>query len=63
MKTVRVDPIMCTACMLCVDSLPAVFEMSADGVATAVNPAGAPESDIQECIDNCPSEAISWADG
>jgi len=34
--------------------------MNDDEKAVVVNPTGDPEEKIQEAIDNCPSEAISW---
>lgn len=60
MKIVKVDPKLCTACMLCADTLPEVFEMSGDDVAVVKDPRGAGEAEIQERIDDCPSEAIHW---
>ena len=56
-----IDEDECTACESCVDECPEVFKMSDDGdLAKVHNPAGAPEAKIQEAIDNCPVECISW---
>ena len=57
-----VDPDMCTGCELCVDTCPDVFEMNDEGVAEVYDRDGADEDEIQEAIDNCPVEAISWKD-
>ncbi len=54
-----VDPDLCTGCELCVETVPDVFQMDGD-VATVTNADGATEEEIQEAIDNCPVEAISW---
>lgn len=56
-----IDPELCTGCELCVETVPDVFQMEGD-VATVIDPAGASEEEIQEAIDNCPVEAISWQD-
>jgi ferredoxin len=60
-RTPFVDVDLCTGCELCVESLPAVFQMEEE-VATVHDPAGASEEEIQETIDNCPVEAISFQD-
>jgi len=49
----------CTGCELCVDMCPNVFRM-ANGAAEVYNPTGETEKKIQETIDICPVEAISW---
>lgn len=54
-----VDVDLCTGCELCVETVPDVFQMEGD-VASVSNPSGASEEEIQEAIDNCPVEAISW---
>jgi ferredoxin len=57
---VRVDPDLCTGCELCVDTCPAVFEVT-DGVAKPkVNPVPANEEEnCRTAASDCPSEAIS----
>ena len=54
-----VDADLCTGCELCVETVPDVFQMEGD-VATVIDPEGAGEEEIQEAIDNCPVEAITW---
>jgi ferredoxin len=56
-----VDSDLCTGCELCVETVPDVFQMEGD-VATVIDPEGASEEEIQEAIDNCPVEAITWQD-
>jgi len=58
-KVPFIDPDLCTGCELCVETAPDVFQMEGD-VATVIDPEGAPEEEIQETIDNCPVEAITW---
>lgn len=54
-----VDEELCTGCELCAETCPGVFEIE-DDVAKVVDPGAAEEDMIQEAIDNCPVEAISW---
>ena len=54
-----IDPDLCTGCELCVETTPDVFEMEGE-LAVVSNPEGASEDEIQESIDNCPVEAITW---
>ncbi|MGQ9731655.1 MAG: ferredoxin [Candidatus Zipacnadales bacterium] len=59
-KVPVVDQDLCTGCELCCETAPNTFAINDDGVAEVVNPTGDPEETIQEAIDGCPAEAISW---
>ena len=49
----------CTACELCVDTCPAVFEMGEDMAQVLVAEVPAEHKDaIQKAADECPSESI-----
>ncbi|MFC2172144.1 ferredoxin [Acidobacteriota bacterium] len=50
----------CTGDEICVEMCPEVFKMNDDGIAEVHDPAGAPEDKIQEAMDECPSECITW---
>ena len=55
-----VDPDLCTACELCVETCPEVFEMGEDVAVVKVDRV-APEDEgsCQEAADSCPVDAIS----
>jgi ferredoxin len=59
-KVPYVDQEACTGCELCNQICPDVFEMNDEGLAEVKNPQGASEDEIQEAIDSCPAECISW---
>ena len=55
-----VDPDLCIACGLCVETCPEVFEMPGDVAVTKVDQV--PESVMETCreaADNCPTDAIA----
>jgi len=60
MKKPVVDRDSCTGCGLCPDIASSTFELDDDGIATVIDPEGDDEDTIQEAIDSCPVEAISW---
>ncbi|MGA2193387.1 MAG: ferredoxin [Nitrospirota bacterium] len=59
-KVPVVDKTACTSCGLCTEIAPNTLRLDKDDLADVYNPAGDPEDVIQEAIDSCPVEAISW---
>lgn len=57
-----VDKESCISCGLCVSTCPDVFRFGSDTKSEVFNPSGAPEAKIQEAIDGCPVQCISWKD-
>jgi len=57
---VRIDSDLCSACQLCADLAPEVFEIGDDGYAVVLqNPVPAEfEDDVREAADYCASGAI-----
>lgn len=56
---VKIDKDLCTACGLCADTCPEVFEMGEDSavVKTEIVPSEYEEK-VKEAAQNCPTEAI-----
>ncbi len=50
----------CTSCGVCAETAPNTFALDDDDLAYVKDPQGDPEDVIQEAIDNCPAECISW---
>jgi len=59
-KKVYVDRNNCISCGLCVSTCPAVFRFDSSGRSEVYNPSGASEKEIQQAIDGCPVQCISW---
>ena len=60
-RTVVLDSGECMGCGSCEEVCPEVFKLNdQSGVAEVINPEGAPEDQIQEAIDICPAQCISW---
>lgn len=56
----KVDPDLCTACGLCADTCPDVFEMGDDVAEVVANPVPPDQEDcVIEAEESCPVEAIS----
>ena len=56
---VKIDEDLCTACELCVDSVPDVFEMGDDVAIVKVDTVPADlEDDTRDAADSCPADAI-----
>lgn len=60
MRKPVVDKSACTGAAVCVGAAPEVFDLDEDGKAFVKDPEGADESTIQQAIDGCPEDAISW---
>jgi len=61
-QTPYVEQGICTGCELCAQLCPEVFRMNEEGVSEIYDPRGAPEAKIQDAIDSCPMQCISWID-
>lgn len=57
---VVVDPLLCTACGLCVDICPEVFEMGIEAAEVIADPVPLDQMEcVEEAEEGCPVEAIS----
>jgi ferredoxin len=60
-KRVVIDRDECTGCETCVELCSEVFAFNEDEEkAEVIMPEGGPEDCIEEAIDSCPVECISW---
>lgn len=59
-KIVVVDQDSCISCGLCISTCPSVFRFNGFGKSEAYDPCGASESEIQQAIDGCPVQCISF---
>lgn len=59
-KLLGVDATTCIGCGTCPALCPRTFSINENGIAFVVNPSGESKAEIQEAIDACPVEAISW---
>lgn len=50
----------CQGHAVCVGLAPDVFQLDDNGKSEVVDPQGEDESTIQQAIDGCPVDAISW---
>ena len=59
-RTPVVDQTLCISCGLCVEVAANTFELDENNLSHVIDPEGDPEDIIQEAIDSCPVEAITW---
>lgn len=59
-KRPYVDQDSCISCGLCVSTCPGVFRFNSSGKSEVHCPDGATEQQIQQAIDGCPVQCISW---
>ncbi|MDO9309920.1 MAG: ferredoxin [Pseudomonadota bacterium] len=55
-----VDQDSCISCGLCVSTCPGVFRFNNSGKSEVYCPDGDSEQQIQQAIDGCPVQCISW---
>ncbi len=60
MRKPVVDEDKCQGHAICVGLAPEVFELNDQGISVVKDPEGADEAKIQQAIDGCPVDAISW---
>jgi ferredoxin len=54
----------CIACGNCEAVCPEVFKVNESlGYAEVINPHGAPEDRIEEAMEQCPVQCITWGEG
>jgi ferredoxin len=58
-----IDTNLCIACGNCEALCPEVFHLNENlGHSEVIDPFGAPEDRIQDAIDQCPVQCISWGE-
>jgi ferredoxin len=55
-----VDQEACISCGLCVSTCPGAFRFNSHGKSECYDPSGASEKELQQAIDGCPVQCISW---
>lgn len=62
-RRVIIDEEECIGCGSCEEICPEVFKLNEDtDKAEVIKPEGGPEELIEEAIDTCPVDCISWED-
>lgn len=59
-KKPSVDQDSCISCGLCISTCPGVFQFNSSGKSEVFDPDGASEQEIQQAIDGCPVQCITW---
>lgn len=59
-KSLIVDKDKCIGCGTCVAMAPKSFKLGDDAKSQAINPPSDEEETINQAIDACPANAISW---
>ncbi|MBF0224640.1 MAG: ferredoxin [Desulfobacterales bacterium] len=62
MKKPAVNLSECVQCGICQDLAPLVFKINEMGYVEIKELSAYPESEINECIKNCPTKCINWED-
>lgn len=62
MRVPHVNQEDCISCGLCISVCPGVFRFDDSGRSECYDPAGASEEEIQNAINGCPVQCISWMD-
>ena len=57
----EVDQDACISCGLCISTCPAVFRFNDSGKSECYDPEGADEELIQQAMDGCPVQCITWS--
>ena len=60
MKKPKVDKTKCSGCGTCAALCPDVFEIGEDGRSQVKNLDNYEDYPVQDAIDSCPEQAISW---
>ena len=61
-KIAVVDQESCISCGLCISTCPGAFRFNSAGKSECFAPNGATEKEIQQAIDGCPVQCISWVE-
>ncbi|MBL7159079.1 ferredoxin [Candidatus Microgenomates bacterium] len=60
MKKLVIDKDLCIGCGTCATLAPKTFKLADDGKAQVINQEGDDQEAIENAIDSCPVQAISW---
>ena len=63
MRIPKADPKKCTGCATCTALCPEIFELEKNSEAFVAKRDNYNEVSVQEAMDSCPGQAISWEEG